>query len=234
MVSMIPPESLDRLRKHFGEEFEGLNQTQVSALVTADLEGEVSNRRMRQISKEHRSDLTTLLQDLVARGFLEQNGRGRWTTYHLPANPPRDLIGRPQDLIDLSRDLIDSDSDLVQSLEDFIDTAKGNLDLEESGVEGKAIWRGISAQKVADLKALAEPGKSRIPAEGLTGLILKLCLGCYLTKTQLAELLDRNADHLYHRYLKPLVSSGKLRLKYPESRSRPGQAYRTVAQEDQT
>ena len=50
----------------------------------ADLEGGVSNLRMRQICSEHAADLTRLLQGLVSRGFLQQDGRGRGTTYRLP------------------------------------------------------------------------------------------------------------------------------------------------------
>lgn len=84
MVSLIPGDSIDRLRALFGSQFDQFNKDEVLALVTADGEGAVDNARMRQICTLHAADITRLLQGLVAKGALTQEGQARWSRYRLP------------------------------------------------------------------------------------------------------------------------------------------------------
>ena len=90
MASLLPNEVLERLDQKFPESFRRLRDKQRMALVTAEVEGAVTNGRMQELCGDHPRDLTALLQDLVSQGFLEQNGakRGTWYT---PAKPS----GRP-------------------------------------------------------------------------------------------------------------------------------------------
>jgi ATP-dependent DNA helicase RecG len=84
MISLIPEESLTRLKKLFGNKFNQFNKNEVQALVTADIEGAVDNSRMRQICAIHATDVTRLLQGLVAKRALVREGQGRWSRYRLP------------------------------------------------------------------------------------------------------------------------------------------------------
>ena len=84
MVSLIPPSSESRLRKLFGTDFGTLNPIEIQTLVTADLEGEVSNSRLQLMRMEHPFELTKMLQGLASRGFLDQVGQKRRTSYRLP------------------------------------------------------------------------------------------------------------------------------------------------------
>ena len=84
MVSLLPEKSLERLRTRFGTKLKKLGPQEVQALVTADIEGKVSNARMRQLSGEHPSDLTRLLQGLAGKGLLRQEGQKRGASYQLP------------------------------------------------------------------------------------------------------------------------------------------------------
>jgi ATP-dependent DNA helicase RecG len=69
MVSMLPEDSLQRLRSRFGSKFDRLDNLQVQSLVTADLEGaSVSNGRLQEICEGHPTDVSELLHGLVARG----------------------------------------------------------------------------------------------------------------------------------------------------------------------
>jgi ATP-dependent DNA helicase RecG len=83
MVGLIPDESLARLEDIFGQRFNGFSQYEVQALVTADVEGSVDNARMRQICPLHTVDITRLLQGLVAKRALVQEGQARWSRYRL-------------------------------------------------------------------------------------------------------------------------------------------------------
>ena len=60
----------------FSSKFSNFGQLEVQALVTADIEGYVDNIRMRQITGEHASDITKILQKLVSKGALIQDGLG--------------------------------------------------------------------------------------------------------------------------------------------------------------
>ena len=99
MVSLIPAESQARLRQIFGTDLDALTPLEVQTLVTADLEGEVSNSRLQLFAEEHPTELTRILQNLTAQGFLEKFGQKRQTYYRLPewlapptsgATPPTD------------------------------------------------------------------------------------------------------------------------------------------------
>lgn len=97
MMSLIPDESLARLKQRYGTKFQKFTALEVQALVTADLEGWVDNARMRQITPQHATDITRLLQKLVSRGILIQDGQGRWTRYHL--SPESDSVHKRIDSV---------------------------------------------------------------------------------------------------------------------------------------
>ena len=83
MISLFPEESMRLFRSTLGDDLAGLKAQEVQALVTADVEGEVSNQRLQQFSLDHPVDITRTLQDLVSKGFLEKKGYGRWAAYRL-------------------------------------------------------------------------------------------------------------------------------------------------------
>jgi len=56
-------------------------------------------------------------------------------------------------------------------------------------------------------------------------MILQLCSGRWLTRRELAELLQRNADSLRSRFLTPMVEHGLLCMRYPDTPNRSDQAY---------
>ncbi len=81
MVSLLPKEAVEKLRKILGDELETLSADEVQALVTADMEGAVSNFRLQSLTEQHPADLTKLLKGLVARDLIEREGHGRGATY---------------------------------------------------------------------------------------------------------------------------------------------------------
>ena len=84
MVSLIPSESETRLRKLFGPGFDLLTPIEVQRLVTAGLEGGVSNARLQLHRSEHPVELTNMLQGLATRGFPDQVWQKRGCLYRLP------------------------------------------------------------------------------------------------------------------------------------------------------
>jgi len=80
------------------------------------------------------------------------------------------------------------------------------------------------------LAALARPiaSRHRAPTAQVRAAILQLCMGRFLSAERLGLLLRRHPVRIRHVYLKPLVTEGLLRLKFPGSTNRPDQAYTTA------
>ena len=210
MVSLIPDESLARLEGIFGKRFNQFSKNEVQALVTADLEGTVDNSRMRQICTIHAADVTRLLQGLVARGALVQEGQGRWSRYRLPDTGH--VLSETGDSLHNRGDSVHNAGDSVHKTGDSVHKA------------------GDSVHSDA-LLTIAAPARNqqRLQPDEMEKIILELCQGRWLTRNQLAELLDRNPDGLRSRFLTPMVAHGRLRLRYPDKPNRVDQAYSSEA-----
>ena len=114
MVSLIPDDSLARLKDLFGATLNQFSELEIQALVTADLESAVDNARMRQITGAHPAEMTAVLQGLVGKAALIQEGYGRWTRYRLPArsgsvHKPGDSVHKPGDSVHKPDDSVHKD-----------------------------------------------------------------------------------------------------------------------------
>ena len=81
MLSLIPEECLDALSEIYGSRFRSLATDKVLALVTAYLEGEVSNARLQNISNKHPYDITKMLHELEEEKYLIVEGYGKGKIY---------------------------------------------------------------------------------------------------------------------------------------------------------
>ena len=207
MVSLIPEESLERLHHRFGNKFQKFLPLEVQALVTADLEGEVHNARMRQMTNEHPTDITRILQKLVGKGCLRQDGRRRWSRYSLPT------ISSPTHLDDHR---VHKDDHRVHKDDHRVhkDDHRVHIPIPENE------WDELI--QIAAIVANSERSNSN---EVVVNTILKLCENHWLTKSQLSQLLKRNPKGLKTRFLKMMVEQGQLRLRYPDKPQRTDQAY---------
>ena len=212
MVSLIPQEVDQALRLRFGDRFATLDKTAVQAVVTAQVEGSVTNARMQEITGEHSKDITGVLQTLVCDGLLTQQNQRRWASYRVAGDSPqlgedsRHLTGDSRHLADDSRHLVGGSPHLT---EDF-----PHLNPE--------------------LLSLAEPArlKAKLPTAEMQTLVLRLCDSRWLTTRDLADLLSRDPENLQRRILTGLVKHGLLELRHPGVPNRPDQAYRLLAKRE--
>ncbi|MDO8466018.1 MAG: ATP-binding protein, partial [Gallionella sp.] len=200
MISLIPPEIERELRERFGPRFAQLDKVGVQAVVTARLEGSVTNGRLQEITAEHPKDITGVFQALVRDGFLVQQNQRRWASYRLAGDSP-------------------------QTEESFPHLGGDSRHLGEDSRH----LSGDSPHFPPELLALAEPARRRakLATAEMRKLIATVCAGRWLTTKELGTLLDRDADNLQRRFLTALVREGKLELRFPEVPNRPDQAYRT-------
>ncbi|MCI6737815.1 MAG: AAA family ATPase, partial [Intestinibacter sp.] len=75
---------LEELKDIYGKNFSLLNDREkVLALVTAHLEGKVTNSRLQTISNSHPYDITKMLHDLEENKFLIAEGYGKGKVYYI-------------------------------------------------------------------------------------------------------------------------------------------------------
>ncbi|NGX54439.1 MAG: hypothetical protein KR126chlam2_00049 [Chlamydiae bacterium] len=208
MISLIPEDSINRLKQQFGIKFHKFTKHEVQALVTADIEGIVDNVRMRQITNGHAADMTHLLQGLVSKRVLTQKGQGRWTQYSLP----------------LKSDSVHKGNHSVHK--DFDSVHKGNHSVHKKMIcfpnEGDMLddqWEILS--QIAE----AARNNRRLAPKEMETIILRLCQKTWLTRRQIADLLQRHQDGLRSRFLTSMVEHGLLKLRYPDKPNRTDQAY---------
>ncbi|WP_309681885.1 hypothetical protein [Polaromonas sp.] len=88
--------------------------------------------------------------------------------------------------------------------------------------------------EILDLLPLAEPARKnkKLPVDQLKGVIQQLCEGRWLATSELAALVDRDAEKLQSRFLTAMVREDALELRYPDVRNRPDQAYCMVTNKE--
>ena len=198
MVSLIPDEVDLALRQRFGDRFAKLDTTAVQAVVTAQVEGSVTNARMQEITGEHAKDITGVLQTLVRDGLLTQQNQRRWASYRVAGDSPQSSPQLPGDSPHL-------DGNSPHLMGDSPHLSPELLSLAEPARR-----------------------RAKLPTAEMQTLVLNLCENRWLTARELADLLNRDADNLQSRILTGLVKKGLLELRHPGVPNRPDQAYRTV------
>jgi predicted HTH transcriptional regulator len=202
MVSLIPQEVDQALRLRFGDRFAKLDKTAVQAVVTAQVEGSVTNARMQEITGEHSKDITVVLQTLVRDGLLTQQNQRRWASYRVAGDSPQFGEDSPQSPPQLPGDfphLAGNSPHLSPELLSLAEPARR---------------------------------RAKLPTAEMQALVLHLCDNRWLTARALADLLSRDADNLQSRILTGLVKQGLLELRHPGVPNRPDQAYRSVVKRE--
>jgi len=199
-LSIIPEPVLDTLHRRFGERFGRLQKLEVQALVTANLEKEVSNARLQELLNDHPVDISQVLQGLCSKGMLISDNKRRWAKYRIPnPNSPHN---------DPNSQHLEGNSQHLEGNSQHLEGNSQHLDLKL-------------------LESIAGPvaRKKRVPKQQVRDCLLQICKGRHLSLNDLSCLLKRSRESLQNHYLIPMVSEGLLELQYPETPNRPDQAY---------
>lgn len=214
MVSMMPGDVLENLKTQFGDLFMDLDEAQVRVVVTAAIEGSITNQRLQEMLPIHPVDITKLLQGLVKLGFLIQGGSGRWTTYSLP------VLKQPQGGQPLFPDVD----------EGLLNTAGSMPNSDESLPNRLGAMPNIEtpAEESTELLAIASvlEGRRRSDPSTIRRVILLLCEGRYLTISDIARIIRRKPGTVRDQYVIPMKDEGLLVPRYAQPRH-PSQAYTT-------
>jgi hypothetical protein len=178
-------------------------------LVTAEIEGMVSNSRVQLISDSHPAEITHTLQRLVGGGFLALRGQRRGAYYVLPVGSLK----------------------TVGSSSNNVGSSNNNVGTPPHIVEGVVIAGELTTGELARLQKIAYPTglRQRAKESEMRDAILKVCQERYLTAEQLSLILSRNVQGLRDRFISGLVKEGRLKTRY-HMPNHPHQAYITLAE----
>jgi ATP-dependent DNA helicase RecG len=216
MVSMIPEEVIGVLKELVGDEYATLPELERIALALAHRFGEIRNKDIQQYKNEHPRTIGECLKRLVQKGWLQQSGRSRGTSYTLSSCQDTDQLSL----------LPSSEHSAVDSEHSAVDSEHSAVDSEHSAVDSEHSASDKDNQLLFDI---AEPIRSqgRSDPQLLRDIVLQLCFGRYLSLRQLAKFLGRSSDTVRTHYITPLVSEELLELRYPDQPKHSQQAYRT-------
>ncbi len=225
MLSLLPEEVLATLRSRFGAAFDALSGDEVQALVTAHVEGTVTNQRLQGMLTLHRVDITRMLGGLVQQGFLDSDGVGRGTRYSVPQGTSVSDSGGASPL-STGATLLSGEAPPLSPGATLLNEEAPPLTAPElSGLEN-----------LDQLEAIASAVRKRKRAnpEVMKQTIQSLCTEGFLTLQQLSILLGRAPKGLQEDHLRPMLEEGQLRLRFPENPTHPQQAYRSTAIDDES
>ena len=234
MVSLIPPEVEVELRQRFGAAYGVLDALSVQALVTAAVEGSVSNGRLQEIAGKHPTDITAVLQNLVRLEMLVRQKQRRWASYSLPGDSPQSGTGSAADSAPSNANSPHYDTDYPLSAPG----KAGNSPLSSLGSPLSEAAKQTIPNELAHLPtslwrlALPARQRQRLKRPVLEGLILQLCTQHWLSSRDLGGLLARQPDKLQTRVLTAMVNNGRLVMRHPSVANRPDQAYRAAGAKD--
>jgi len=210
--SMLPEEPIERLRDRLGPTtFKGLRREDVIALVTADIEGQVTKGRLTHLTQRHPTDAAAILRGLAERGLLE-------------ASPSRRAYTLARTGAESSQLSLISSTHSGPSSTLF---GQGSPLSGGSVPESSDLTTGPAADEWERLTQIAEP----VSRQGwqhrqiVRQTILDLCRERPLRTAELSTLLHREPQSLRQSYLNPLIDEGRLRYLYPGEPTHPNQAY---------
>ncbi len=241
-VSLLPEPILAELREHFGESFEKLSVNERMALVTARIEGYVSNIRLRQIFSLHPHDITLLLRELVGKHLFESDGKGRGMTYRIAGIRPVDRGSSIQaneespthkDPGSTHKDPGSTHKDPGSTHKDPGSTHKdpGSTHKDPGSTHGEVASDPCGNPALTGIVQKVQ-SKSRANRNDVRSAILELCKEGFQTPQQLSKLLNRSQEGLRERYIKPLINEMLLERRYPSQPNHEQQAYRTRRREE--
>jgi predicted HTH transcriptional regulator len=227
-VSLLPAEAIRDLQFMFGDRFDQLPEIDKMAVVTAQVEGFVSNRRLQEVCRDHPHDITKMLRRLVDLKFLVPDGVGRATTYRVWGDRIPDLAQEPR----ISGG--DPFSPEIRSPDN--DASSPHKEPSSPHNDGSTPHSSTAPHHLMDensaewdrLMAVAEEvrKRGRTHPETTRAAILKLCEGCFLTTEQFGKLLGLKPKGIRDRFLTPLFNEGKLERRFPHTPNHEQQAYR--------
>ena len=212
MQSLIQPEILDELSRRLNLDADKLSSQVQTILALALTEKHVTNERLRFVLRLHKSDITSLLQQMCKQGWLVSDGYGRGTKYRLPSEGAIDNVVS-------NNNNVDRKGPNVDSLESNVDSSESNVDSSEDNIN-----------IIFDASALSDEARVLLNRKRLSQSQMEtlICEIAYEWRTiqDLTYILRKDKSYLRNHVLPNLISKGILEREYASIPNHPNQRYR--------
>lgn len=229
MIHLFPENILSYLDSTYGASFHTLSHEQKIALALAYSDGEVTHKRIREMSGIHPSDLTKDLKILVDQGFLVPEGESRGRVYY-PKNPPKGTVTQSHFSDSKEESSLSHSGGSLPYLDPSLSHSNGSLPYLDPSLSYSTDILSPSLV-ITGVVPLAERienemrGRKNIPKEEMESFILDICSERFQTLGDIALILHRTEKAIRDYYIRPMVRKGLLVPRYPDKRTHPDQAY---------
>ncbi len=209
MQSLIQPEILEELNQRLGVDVKAFTSNVQTILTLALTEKHISNERLRYILRLHKSDITTLLQQLCKKGLLVSDGYGRGTKYSLP----------PCSTVPITQDNPES-----EAKEGSLGAKEGSLGAKEGSLGAKE--GSLDTRKVP----LSDTSKSFLSKKRLNKKQMEYVIceitAQWRTPQEISDIIGKEIKYLKDKIIPTLIANGILVREFPNIPNHPNQRYR--------
>ena len=225
MTSIIPDETLQKLRDYFGDAIDLLGKEELIILSSCQIEGETSNYRLQFLIDQHKTEITRILQELCKQGFLESDNKGRWTTYHL--NTEYNLSSNVDTSTKLNVDAT-STPNVDTSDAPNVDTSNTpNVDTSNTLNVDTSDAPNVETSNIPNVDTLKnEQSQKRFTKEELYQLILRYCENEYRSAEEIAKNIQKDVKYLKNRIIPSMIEEKLLERLFPSIKNHPKQKYK--------
>ena len=220
LVSILDDKIEEELLSLFGENVIHMEHNKLLTLAFALTEGIVSNERLRFSLNMHKYDISKMLKDLCAEGFLVSDGIGRGTTYQL--NKGERFTNNSANVAASAFNVATSGSNVATSGSN-VATSGSNVATSGSNVvtsDSNVVTSDSNMETSDSLKKV----KRRCSQMELFDMIVE-CANNWISLGEIAGKVQRSVKYLNSRIINKMVDNGLLQRKYPVP-NHPAQKYK--------
>ena len=202
MQSLIQPEILEELNQRLGVDVKAFTSNVQTILTLALTEKHISNERLRYILRLHKSDITTLLQQLCKKGLLVSDGYGRGTKYSLP----------PCSTVPITQDNPES-----EAKEGSLGAKEGSLGAKEGSLDTRKVPLSDTSKSFLSKKRLNKKQMEYVICE---------ITAQWRTPQEISDIIGKEIKYLKDKIIPTLIANGILVREFPNIPNHPNQRYR--------
>ena len=200
MVSLLPDDTIIRLKELFGDKVGSLSQDELTTLVTCYHEKAITNSQLQYVVPMHRSDITRMLQCLCKDNYLISEGNGRGTKYHI--NEPEEKRKNSESKVGSSESKVGSSEPKVGSSEPKVGSSEPKVG---SSVKSK---NKLSFKELESQIAIIAPE--------------------YISLEEIAVKVNRKSEYLSNKIIPKMLANGTIERLYPGVPNHPKQKYKAT------
>lgn len=235
LISFLPKETIGSLKSLFGEDIESIGHEKLLTLAICYEEGEVTNYRLQFAIALHSFEITQILRELCASGYLVSYGIGRGTHYKINArfskgeevNVDSKNINNEYFVSNIDSGKVDSKKETARKVDskniNNINSEYFVSNIDSEKVDSKNINNAYAVSKM-------KGGGKKLRSEVLYAVILMSCTD-FESLENIARKVQKSLLYLKNKVIPAMIAEGLLEREYPDIPKHPRQRYRAKKRE---